>query len=155
MRIDAVMWPDSPWPEAHDEWRLDEQLGIARGWVYDHLNLRPVHKRWHESMTFLAAAAASTERIDLGTMVTSPNFRHPAMTAKVAMTLHDISRGRVVIGVGAGGPRCSTTRLPPSAMATGRRGEGAAAQPERLMASTLAKSSRAALTHAVDSNQTA
>ena len=51
----------------------------------------------------LAAAAASTTTLRLGTLVTSPNFRHPAVLAKDAMTLDQISAGRFDLGIGAGG----------------------------------------------------
>lgn len=103
MQIDAVMWPDLDWPSSAAEWRLAEQIGIRRGWVYDHLNLDPRHARWHEATTFLAAVAASTSTIGIGTMVTTPNFRHPAVTAKSLLTLNHIAAGRVIVGVGAGG----------------------------------------------------
>ncbi|MFC7308904.1 LLM class flavin-dependent oxidoreductase [Streptomyces monticola] len=102
MKLDAVMWPDAPWPTARAEWQLAENLGLGAGWLYDHLfwqRTRP----WHEAYTTLAAVAASTTRIGMGTMVTSPNFRHPVTSAKAAFTLHDISGGRFTLGVGAGG----------------------------------------------------
>jgi alkanesulfonate monooxygenase SsuD/methylene tetrahydromethanopterin reductase-like flavin-dependent oxidoreductase (luciferase family) len=103
MQIDAVMWPDVDWSSSAAEWRLAEQLGIRRGWVYDHLNLGPRHEQWHEATTYLAAVAASTSTIGIGTMVTTPNFRHPAVTAKSLLTLNHIAGGRVMVGVGAGG----------------------------------------------------
>ncbi|WP_461029097.1 LLM class flavin-dependent oxidoreductase, partial [Streptomyces sparsus] len=51
----------------------------------------------------LTAAATATERLRLGTLVTSPNFRHPVTLAKELMSLDDISGGRVTLGIGAGG----------------------------------------------------
>jgi alkanesulfonate monooxygenase SsuD/methylene tetrahydromethanopterin reductase-like flavin-dependent oxidoreductase (luciferase family) len=51
----------------------------------------------------LAAVAASTTTVRLGTLVTTPNFRHPALLAKDVMTLDEISGGRFDLGVGAGG----------------------------------------------------
>jgi alkanesulfonate monooxygenase SsuD/methylene tetrahydromethanopterin reductase-like flavin-dependent oxidoreductase (luciferase family) len=51
----------------------------------------------------LAAAAGVTSRIRLGTMVASPNFRHPAHFAREVTALDDISGGRLTIGVGGGG----------------------------------------------------
>jgi len=50
----------------------------------------------------LSAAAASTSRIRLGTLVASPNFRHPVPFAKELMTLDEISGGRFTLGIGAG-----------------------------------------------------
>lgn len=102
-RLDVVMWPDLSWSELRAEWRLAERWGVGRGWLWDHLVLggRPV---WHDAWTLLAAAAASTSTIGVGTMVTSPNFRHPVTASKQALALHAVSSGRFVLGVGAGGP---------------------------------------------------
>jgi len=50
----------------------------------------------------IAAAATSTERIRLATCVTDPLRRHPAMLANEFLTLHHLSKGRVVLGIGAG-----------------------------------------------------
>ncbi|WP_049798119.1 LLM class flavin-dependent oxidoreductase [Aeromicrobium massiliense] len=109
--VDAVMSPDQVWTRSATEWRLAEEMGVGRGWIYDHLNLQPQHERWHEATTHLAAAAATTTRIGVGTMVTTPNFRHPAPSAKAALTLHDVSAGRFVLGVGAGGPGADSDAL--------------------------------------------
>ncbi|WP_311734121.1 LLM class flavin-dependent oxidoreductase [Streptosporangium becharense] len=103
MQLDAVMWPDAPWPMIRDEWSHAEKIGVGRGWLYDHLLLND-RERWHEAHTTLAAAAAVTSRIGVGTMVTSPNFRHPVTSAKAALSLDALSEGRFVLGVGAGGP---------------------------------------------------
>ncbi|WP_127817988.1 LLM class flavin-dependent oxidoreductase [Microbacterium sp. CPCC 204701] len=111
MQIDAVMWPDRRWRDVAGEWRAAEQIGIVRGWVYDHLNLHPRHERWHEATTFLAAVAASTSTVGIGTMVTTPNFRHPALTAKAMLTVQDVAQGRLVVGVGAGGSGADSDAL--------------------------------------------
>src|SRR5512144_2367461 len=50
----------------------------------------------------LAALAASTERIRLGTMVSPVTFRHPAVLAKNVVTVDHVSGGRVELGIGAG-----------------------------------------------------
>lgn len=103
VRIDAVMWPDAEWPTLRQEWRDAENLGVGRGWLYDHLALsgRPA---FHDAYVSLSAAAEATSTIGLGTMVTAPNFRHPATSAKAALALHEVSAGRFVLGLGAGGP---------------------------------------------------
>jgi alkanesulfonate monooxygenase SsuD/methylene tetrahydromethanopterin reductase-like flavin-dependent oxidoreductase (luciferase family) len=59
----------------------------------------------------LTAAAAVTERMRLGTLVTSPNFRHPVTLAKELISLDDISGGRLTLGVGAGGTGFDATAL--------------------------------------------
>lgn len=51
----------------------------------------------------LSAASTVTSRISLGPLVTSANFRHPLLLAKDLITLDDVSGGRLIIGVGAGG----------------------------------------------------
>jgi alkanesulfonate monooxygenase SsuD/methylene tetrahydromethanopterin reductase-like flavin-dependent oxidoreductase (luciferase family) len=55
-------------------------------------------------MPVLTAAATVTSRIRLGTLVTSPNFRHPVALAREVLALDDISGGRFNLGIGAGGP---------------------------------------------------
>jgi alkanesulfonate monooxygenase SsuD/methylene tetrahydromethanopterin reductase-like flavin-dependent oxidoreductase (luciferase family) len=59
----------------------------------------------------LTAAATATERLRLGTMVTSPNFRHPVTLAKELISLDDISGGRITLGIGAGGTGFDATAL--------------------------------------------
>ncbi len=62
-------------------------------------------------MPTLTAAATVTDRIRLGPLVASPNFRHPVPFAKEVVTLDDISRGRLVLGLGAGGTGWDATML--------------------------------------------
>ncbi len=59
----------------------------------------------------MAAAALVTERVRLGTLVASPNFRHPVPFAKELMSLDDLSGGRFILGVGAGGTGFDATVL--------------------------------------------
>ena len=59
----------------------------------------------------LTAAAGVTERLRLGTLVTSPNFRHPVTLAKELISLDDISGGRITLGIGAGGSGFDATAL--------------------------------------------
>ena len=55
-----------------------------------------------ESWTLLSALAASTDRVALGNYVLAVSFRNPALLAKMAETLDEISGGRVILGLGAG-----------------------------------------------------
>lgn len=98
----VVLWPIHDWPEMADTWRRAEELGFEGAWVYDHLAWRG-HTPWDDAYTSLAAAAAITSRIRLGTLVTSANFRTPVPTAAAARTIDRISGGRLTLGIGAGG----------------------------------------------------
>lgn len=76
---------------------LAEELGFARCWVYDEgLATRDVY-------ITLAALAAATNRIGLGTGITNPYTRHPATTAATIASLDEMSGGRAFLGIGAGG----------------------------------------------------
>ncbi|GGV28174.1 luciferase [Actinomadura cremea] len=103
-RIGTVVWPMQSWPEAGETWRRAEELGFHHAWVYDHLAWRGATP-WYDAYTTLAAAAAVTSRVRLGTMVTSPNFRHPVPTAHAIKTVDHVSGGRLGIGIGSGGTR--------------------------------------------------
>src|SRR5256714_4986529 len=54
-----------------------------------------------ESYTLLAAVAARTSRVGLGTMVTGVTYRNPALLAKIVTTLDVVSAGRAILGIGA------------------------------------------------------
>ena len=102
MNLHTVLWPIQDWPAMADTWRRAEELGFAGAWVYDHLAWRG-HSPWDDAYASLAAAAALTSRIRLGTLVTSANFRTPVPTASAIRTIDRISGGRLTLGIGAGG----------------------------------------------------
>jgi len=91
------------WAEAKATAQEFDRLGFDSAWVCDHLygvpmpNL-PIFEAWSE----LAAVAAITQRVELGTLVTPPFFRNPAVLAKQIATIDHISGGRVIAGLGAG-----------------------------------------------------
>ena len=104
MRHGVCILPEHPWAEAEPLWRRAEELGFDHAWTYDHLVWAGLPDApWHSTVATLTAAAMVTERIRLGTLVASPNFRHPVTLARDVVTLDDISGGRVLLGVGAGG----------------------------------------------------
>jgi probable F420-dependent oxidoreductase len=91
------------WAEASACAREVDGLGFDSIWVCDHvygvpLPTLPILEAW----TLLSAAAAITERVKLGTLVTPPFFRNPAILAKQLATLDQIAPGRVIAGLGAG-----------------------------------------------------
>lgn len=94
-----------PWPELLSMARAAEDLGFDSLWVGDHLLYRrsgvTARGPW-EAWSTLAALAATTERIALGPLVASTSFHNPAMLAKKAATIDEISGGRLILGLGAG-----------------------------------------------------
>src|SRR5581483_4315542 len=112
MRLSTVILPIYPWSEGRKVWRRAEELGFHAAYTYDHLSWRTFRDGpWYGAIPTLTAAATATERIRLGTLVTSPNFRHPVTLAKDLMTLDDIAGGRLTVGIGAGGSGFDATVL--------------------------------------------
>jgi alkanesulfonate monooxygenase SsuD/methylene tetrahydromethanopterin reductase-like flavin-dependent oxidoreductase (luciferase family) len=104
MRVGVVILPDLRWSAALDRWREAERRGFATAWTYDHLSWRTLRDGpWLGCVPMLAAVAASTTSLRIGTLVTTPNFREPVLLAKDVMTLDEISAGRLDLGLGAGG----------------------------------------------------
>ena len=104
MKVSTVILPHERWERARSTWVRAEELGLHAAYTYDHLSWRAFRGGpWFDAMTTLAAASVVTSSIRLGPMVTSPNFRHPVPLAKVLLSLDDVSRGRLVVGVGSGG----------------------------------------------------
>jgi alkanesulfonate monooxygenase SsuD/methylene tetrahydromethanopterin reductase-like flavin-dependent oxidoreductase (luciferase family) len=104
VRIGIVILPDQRWSVAGRRWQRAEEYGFDHAWTYDHLGWRDlVDGPWFDAVTTLTAAAMVTRRIRLGTFVASPNFRHPAHFTREITALDDISQGRLLLGLGAGG----------------------------------------------------
>jgi probable F420-dependent oxidoreductase len=93
------------WPEYLEMARLAEAVGFDTLWLGDHLLYRladgTTRGPW-EAWTMLAALAASTSRIRLGPLVAAAAFHAPAMLAKLAATVDEVSGGRLILGLGAG-----------------------------------------------------
>lgn len=113
LRLSTVILPHQRWREgARDTWRRADQLGLHAAYTYDHLSWRTFRDTtWFGALPTLTAAATVTDRIRLGTMVTSPNFRHPVTLAKELITLDDVSGGRITLGIGAGGTGFDATAM--------------------------------------------
>ncbi|HEY5515422.1 MAG TPA: LLM class flavin-dependent oxidoreductase [Pengzhenrongella sp.] len=104
LRFGIVLLPQDRWPLARERWLRAETYGFDHAWTYDHLAWRSLADQpWFATVPLLAAAAAATSRIRLGTWVASPNFRHPVPFAKDVMGLDDVAGGRLLLGLGAGG----------------------------------------------------
>jgi alkanesulfonate monooxygenase SsuD/methylene tetrahydromethanopterin reductase-like flavin-dependent oxidoreductase (luciferase family) len=93
------------WPEYVAMARAAEEVGFDTLWLGDHLLYRyhdgSARGPW-EVWTMLAAIAASTSRIRLGPLVAATAFHAPAMLAKLASTVDEISGGRLILALGAG-----------------------------------------------------
>jgi alkanesulfonate monooxygenase SsuD/methylene tetrahydromethanopterin reductase-like flavin-dependent oxidoreductase (luciferase family) len=124
LRVGVLILPEHPWRESCVRWQRAEELGFAHAWTYDHLTWRE-HRDlpWFSAIPTLTAAALATDRIRLGTLVASPNFRHPLTLAKEMVTLDDISGGRVTLGIGQGSTGWDATMMGAELGSRAERGE--------------------------------
>ena len=92
----VTVLPDPPYQRMIELMQLAERQGFDYAWTYDS------HILWQDSYATLPLAADRTERIKLGHFVTNPGIRDPTVTASWYATMHDISNGRMVMGIGRG-----------------------------------------------------
>jgi probable F420-dependent oxidoreductase len=92
----VTVLPDPPYTRFLELLQLAESNGFDYGWTYDS------HVLWQESIPLLALAARATSTMKLGHFVTNPGTREPTVLASAYATLHDISGGRMVMGIGRG-----------------------------------------------------
>ena len=95
---------EASWKEVAAMARQAEEVGLDSIWLGDHLlyDLPGGRKGPWEAWSMLAALAAVTERVELGPLVAALPFHNPAVLAKKAATVDEISGGRLILGVGAG-----------------------------------------------------
>ena len=96
MDFGVTVLPDPPFSRWLELIRLAERHGFGYAWTYDS------HVLWQESVPMLAVAARETSKIRLGHFVTNPATRDPTVLASAYATLHDLSDGRMAMGVGRG-----------------------------------------------------
>ncbi|MGW3655951.1 LLM class flavin-dependent oxidoreductase [Streptomyces sp. NPDC005151] len=113
LRLSTAILPVDRWHEGgRVKWQRAEELGFHAAYTYDHLSWRSFRDGpWFGALPTLTAAATATDRLRLGTLVTSPNFRHPVTLAKELISLDDVSGGRITLGIGAGGNGFDATAL--------------------------------------------
>jgi probable F420-dependent oxidoreductase len=96
MTFGVTVLPDPPYSRMIELIQFAEARGFEYAWTYDS------HVLWQESFPVLAIVADRTSTIKLGHMVTNPGTREPTVLASAYATLHDISDGRMIMGIGRG-----------------------------------------------------
>ncbi len=115
MKIGLVLYlandPDTNNKRSYDSIRAIAQQAETDGfdslWLTDNFFERTPGKAargWWECWTMLSALAEATRRVEIGTLILINAFRNPAIVAKMATTLDEVSHGRLILGVGAGYP---------------------------------------------------
>jgi alkanesulfonate monooxygenase SsuD/methylene tetrahydromethanopterin reductase-like flavin-dependent oxidoreductase (luciferase family) len=90
------------WPEYLAMARAAEEVGFESIWLGDHLLYDGPERAPWEAWTLLSALAAATTKVRLGPLVACAGFHPPAVLAKMASTIDEISQGRFVLGIGSG-----------------------------------------------------
>ena len=103
MKFGVLTLQNVAWSAFEKQWRDLEELGVETVWLADHLgDWRNLANPWLDGWSCLAALATGTMRVRLGPLVTPIAFRNPVAVAKAAITVDEISGGRLELGVGAG-----------------------------------------------------
>src|SRR6266542_6932432 len=92
----VTVLPDPPYTRFLELIQLAERNGFEYGWTYDS------HVLWHDAYPLLTLLAVNTDKLKFGHCVTNPGTREPTVTASAYATLHAISDGRAVLGIGRG-----------------------------------------------------
>src|SRR3954447_24392453 len=103
----VTILPDPPWQRLLELMQLAAKNSLDYGWTYDS------HVLWQEPFPLLTLAAMNTERLKLGLNVTNPGTREPTVTASAFATLQDVSKGRMIMGIGRGDSARRTIGLQP------------------------------------------
>src|SRR5256885_13037716 len=107
----VTVLPDPPYTRLIELMQLAEQRGFEYAWTYDS------HVLWQESFPVMALVADRTSKIRLGHMGTNPGPREPTLLSSAYPALHDISNGRMLMGIGRGDSARRCTGLQPVKLA--------------------------------------
>jgi probable F420-dependent oxidoreductase len=111
MKFGVTVLPDPPHTRMLELLERAEASGFEYGWTYDS------HVLWQECFPLLTLMALRTTTMKVGLCVTNPGTRDPTVLASAHATLHDISGGRVVCGIGRGDSARRVIGLQPVRMA--------------------------------------
>jgi alkanesulfonate monooxygenase SsuD/methylene tetrahydromethanopterin reductase-like flavin-dependent oxidoreductase (luciferase family) len=112
VQVGLVILPTDRWTQARQQWEWADGAGFTTAWTYDHVRWGGMPDGpWHAALPVLAAAAEVTHQVRIGTLVATPNFRHPVPLARDALALDDISGGRLDLGLGPGSGGLDATAL--------------------------------------------
>jgi alkanesulfonate monooxygenase SsuD/methylene tetrahydromethanopterin reductase-like flavin-dependent oxidoreductase (luciferase family) len=105
MQVDVLLDPfGTRWSSLRDAAAASADAGFAGIWTWDHLDGRVFDTTHvHECWTVLSAIAVAVPDLMIGPLVLNVANRHPGVTAVMAATLQDVSGGRLLLGLGAGG----------------------------------------------------
>ncbi|WP_025737196.1 LLM class flavin-dependent oxidoreductase [Mycobacterium genavense] len=99
----VLLFPNVAWATLLDRCEQAEELGLRSLWIDDHgANPQASKANWFEAFTTLAGLANCTRRMLLGRLVSNVILRHPVLLARQAITLENMSGGRLRLGIGAG-----------------------------------------------------
>ena len=114
MRSGVIVLQVEPWSTLRETFRVLDDSPADVAYTADHLSHPRMAGRWlADGPSLLGAAAATTLRIELGTLVSSTAFRSPVTIARAAATLSDVSGGRFVLGLGSGSAHDVAVDSPP------------------------------------------
>jgi alkanesulfonate monooxygenase SsuD/methylene tetrahydromethanopterin reductase-like flavin-dependent oxidoreductase (luciferase family) len=99
----VLLFPNVAWATLIDRCERAEELGFRSLWIDDHgANPQAPKANWFEAFTALAGLANCTRRMLLGPLVSNVILRHPVLLARQAITIENMSGGRLQLGIGAG-----------------------------------------------------
>jgi F420-dependent oxidoreductase-like protein len=112
-----------PYQDILELTRHSEATGWDGIWFADHFmpNAENTEQPWPEAWITLAALGATVPRIKMGTLVAGNTYRHPAVLAKMAVTLDHITNGRIILGLGSGWQENEHTQYGIPFMTVGKR----------------------------------
>lgn len=103
LRFGVYVLQDAPLPVLRGRWREAEELGFDDIWLADHArDFRRPSGHWFDAWATLAVMATEMARARIGTLVSNPVLRPPAMLARLATTVDHLSGGRLELGIGTG-----------------------------------------------------